>query len=138
MNITVEQSLAKWIRSLSIFTGITIQAGQTIDEKPNDAAAVYVICSDTISPVKTLYLASVTIYITTPSLIDDSFKKHESLVSGMRLALYNPDGMSAHFPSGINCVGANVDRWSDSQEDEKWISSVSLSVGIADKLGSVI
>lgn len=134
MNTTIEQAIAAWLASVSAFVGITIHAGQSDEEIPNDYPVIYVICNNTESPAHSLYSATAQIIISTPEIITSNLEAHKSLVAGLRALLREADGMASFFPDSTRCVGAAINKWDDSQDGGRWTTAADITLGIVDKL----
>ncbi|MEY3726452.1 MAG: GTPase, partial [Chloroflexota bacterium] len=72
MNLQIEQSVRDWLASLEAFEGIAIHCGQSDDEIPNDEPLIMVACEDINTPAPTLYVASVRLIVSTPSVMADA------------------------------------------------------------------
>jgi len=130
MNLTVEKAITDWLKSLSEFEGVIIHPGQFDEEIPNDEAFVVVICADTDAPASTLYVAPVIITISTPEMIEGGLELHKNLVASLKAALKLDDNFTAFFPADSQCVGAELLKWNDQQDDGRWTTSADLTLGI--------
>lgn len=132
MNLQVEQSVRDWLASLEAFEGIAIHCGQSDEEIPNDEPLITVACEDINTPALTLYIASVRVIVSSPSVIDGSLDSHRSLVASLRSTLADAEAMANFFPEGITCAGASVNTWNESQGGDRWLSQVNLSLGLVE------
>jgi hypothetical protein len=130
MNLTVEKSLTDWLKSLAEFAGLYIHAGQTDEEIPNDYPVIYVIAAETDSPANTLYVSPVQIIVSTPEIIEDSFQTHADLVAKLKAAIKTADNFTGFFPQDAQCVGAELNKWNDQQDDGRWTTSAELTLGV--------
>jgi hypothetical protein len=137
MNTTIEQAIAAWLGSLATFAGITIHPGQSDEEIPNDREMIYVVCNNTESPAPSLYSASIQIVISTPELIEGNLVVHKSIVSSLRTALREADGVAAFFPDSTRCVGAALNKWDDAQDSGRWTTAADITLGIIDTLAII-
>jgi hypothetical protein len=135
MNITVEQSIKSWMDDASSLSGKTILCGQSDDEMPNDAEYLMVDCSNTQADAPSLYIATVRILVSSPCVMEDALDNHRATVATLRELIRVSEGMETYFPSNLACKGVAVNGWNDSQMDERWVSSVNLSVGLVDLYG---
>jgi len=132
MNTIIEQSVAAWLGSLPGFAAIQIHAGQSDEEIPNDSPIVYVVCNSTESPARSLYTAGVQIVVSTPEIIQGNLAVHQSIITALRDALRSSDVMSTFFPPSTVCAGASLGKWDDSQDNNRWTTAVSITLGIVD------
>ena len=132
MNLQVEQSVRDWLASLEAFEGIAIHCGQSDEEIPNDEPLITVACEDLNTPAATLYIASVRVIVSSPSVIDGSLDSHRSLVASLRSTLGDAEAMAEFFPIGITCAGASVNTWNESQGGDRWLSQVIMTLGLVE------
>ena len=135
MNTTLEKAVAAWLASVPAFSGVFIHAGQSEEEIPNDYPVIYVVCNVTESPARTLYVAAVQIIISTPEIIVGNLSVHESLVEALREVLLSADSIEGFFPETTRCVGAELGKWDDAQDEGRWITAAALTLGIVDRRG---
>ncbi len=137
MNTTIEQSLAAWLASITAFAGISIHAGQSDEEIPNDDPVIYIVCNSTSSPAPSLYSASVQVVISTPEVIADNLAVHKGLVASLRDAFREAEHLADYFPSSTFCAGAVLNKWDDSQDAGRWTTAADITVGIVDRLAVI-
>jgi len=132
MNLLIEQSVRDWLADLEAFEGIAIHCGQSDEEIPNDAPLIMVACEDINAPAPTLYIASVRLIVSTPSVMADALTDHRNLVASLRSTLNDAETMADFFPEGITCAGASVNTWNESQSNDRWMSQVNLTLGMVE------
>jgi len=135
MNMQVEEAVAAWLTETNLFNDAVIVRGQYDQEVPNDRVVIYVACENTDSPATALYLASVRIIISSPAVIEDSLEEHNIYCLSLRSALRTASTMAPHFAAvSIDCRGAVLNNWADSQDNNRWLSQANLTIGIVDLL----
>lgn len=135
MNLPTEQAIAMWLSDNNPFDSAVILKGQSDEEVPNDKVIVYVACENTESSALSLYLASVRIIISSPAVIEDNIEVHRTYCLALRAILKNASGMVPYFANeSLGCRGAVLNKWADSQDNQRWLSEASLTIGIVDLL----
>ena len=132
MNLLIEQSVKEWLESDATLNAAIIHCGQSDDEIPNDGPLITVSCEDTSIQAPTLYLATVRLIIASPCVMEDSLSSHRAIVASLRTILKNAATISDYFPAPLQCVGAAISNIAESQSNQKWLSSISLTVGIVE------
>ncbi len=132
MNLQTEQSVRDWLASLDPFEGIAIHCGQSDEEIPSDEPLITVACEDINTPAATLYIATLRIIVSSPSVIEGSLDSHRSLVASLRSTLADAEDMAEFFPIGITCAGASVNTWNESQGGDRWLSQVNMTLGLVE------
>jgi hypothetical protein len=128
MNLAVEQSLATWLQNLPSFDGIAIHTGQSNEEIPADQPAVIVGCEN-VDPVGGPYhIATAQVVIATPGHLD--LDQHRGLVTALRTALASPTDLPTAFDP-LHLSGVVLTSLAESQSENRWIATASLSLGIA-------
>lgn len=126
MNLTVENSLVAWLRSLDAFEGLAIHPGQSNDEIPGDQPAIVVACESTETVGGNLYRSTVNILLTTPAMLE--IEQHRTLADALRAAVYAPTGMAEAFDPAV-LHGAVLLSFAESQSNERWVNTAQLVVG---------
>lgn len=132
MNLQTEQSVRAWLADLEAFEGIAIHCGQSDEEIPSDEPLITVACEDINTPAATLYIATLRIIVSSPSVIEDSLDSHRSLVASLRSTLADAEDMAEFFPESITCAGASINTWNESQSNNRWLSQVNMTLGLVE------
>jgi hypothetical protein len=130
MSLEVQHALASLFRAADEFDGIAIHASSDDKEIPGDQPAVVVVCDTAESPVAGLYRATVQITLSTPCLLQDGLETHRTLASVLRQQLGDLAQLSTHLPETLAYSGRHLTSWSDSREDERWLTTAELVLGI--------
>jgi len=130
MNLAIENALSSWLRSLPEFDGVPVHTGQSSDEIPNDAPVLLVGVESTELVAINLYKVSASIVIASPSVLTDALEAHGSLANSLRSALLAPADISDSFPPGLSLAGADLRTWAESQQDGRWLTTATLSLGL--------
>lgn len=137
MNLQVEQAVAMWLSDNNPFDSTVILRGQSDQEVPNDRVITYVACETTESPATALYLASVRIILSSPAVMEGSLESHRVYCQALRAILKIASTMVPYFTDesiGCRCVGAVLNNWADSQDNQRWLSEANLTIGLVDLL----
>lgn len=132
MNLLIEQSIKEWLENAETLSEAVIHCGQSDEETPNDGPLITVSCEETSIQAETLYRATVRIIIASPCVIEGSLTAHRAMVASLRAVLKDASTISSFFPKPLQCVGAAISAIAESQGNQKWLSSVSLTVGIVE------
>lgn len=130
MTLEVQHALASLFRAADEFEGIAIHASSDDKEIPGDGSAIVVACDTAESPVAGLYRATVQIVLSTPCLLQDGLETHRTLASVLRQQLGDLAQLSEHLPETLAYSGRHLSSWADSREDERWITTAELVVGV--------
>ena len=130
MNLEVESSLAAWLRAQPTFDGVPVHTGQSADTIPNDQAVLLVGVESTELVALSLYKVSASIVLASPSLVADALEAHTALADSLRSALLAPADIADAFPSGLKLAGADLRTWAESQQDGRWLTTATLSLGL--------
>ena len=130
MNLEVESSLAAWLRAQPTFDGVPVHTGQSSDTIPNDVPVLLVGVESTELVALSLYKVSASIVLASPSLVADALEAHTALADSLRAALLSPTDIADAFPSGLTLAGADLRTWAESQQDGRWLTTATLSLGL--------
>jgi hypothetical protein len=130
MNLEVESSLAAWLRAQPAFDGVPVHTGQSADTIPNDTPVLLVGVESTELVALSLYKVSASIVLASPSLVADALEAHTALADSLRVALLAPTDIEDAFPVGLTLAGADLRTWAESQQDGRWITTATLSLGL--------
>jgi hypothetical protein len=130
MNLEVESSLAAWLRAQPAFDGVPVHTGQSSDEIPNDVPVLLVGVESTELVALSLYKVSASIVLASPSLVADALEAHTALADSLRSALLAPTDIEDAFPAGLKLAGADLRTLAESQQDGRWITTATLSLGL--------
>jgi hypothetical protein len=129
MNLTVEQSLADWLRGLDAFDGIAVHTGQSNAEIPGDAPSIIAACESVEAMSTTLHKATAAILLSTPSTQD--LDQHRQLVESLRDSLYAATALADAFLPAATLLGADLQTFTESQTDDRWLCTAQLTLGLA-------
>ena len=130
MNLTVEQSLADWLRGLAAFDGIAIHTGQSNSEIPGDAPSIIAACESVEALTIAHHKATAAILLSTPSTLD--LDQHRQLVESLRASLYAlTPAFAAAFAPAATLLGADLQSFAESQSDDRWLCTAQLTLGLA-------
>jgi hypothetical protein len=129
MTLDTQNSIAAHLRSVAALEGVAIHTSSSELEIPGDASAIVVSCDTAESPVAGLYRATVQISLSTPCLLPDALETHRTLASILRPAV-NLDSVSTKFPAHLAYSGRHLTTWSESREDERFLTTAELVVGV--------
>ena len=130
MNLEVESSLAAWLRAQPAFDGVPVHTGQSADAIPNDVPVLLVGVESTELVAISLYKVSASIVLASPSLVDAALEAHTALADSLRDSLLAPTDIEDAFPSDLKLAGADLRTWAESQQDGRWITTATLSLGL--------
>ena len=130
MNLEVESSLAAWLRAQPAFDGVPVHTGQSADTIPNDVPVLLVGVESTELVALSLYKVSASIVLASPSLVADALEAPPALADSLRAALLAPADIADAFPSGLTLAGADLRTWAESQQDGRWLTTATLSLGL--------
>lgn len=130
MTLEVQHAIAALFRSADEFEGIAIHASSDEKEIPGDQSALVIVCDTAESPVAGLYRATVQIVLSTPCLLQDGLETHRTLASVLRHQLGDLAQLSEHLPETLAYGGRHLSSWADSREDERWLTTAELILGI--------
>lgn len=130
MNLEVESSLAAWLRAQPAFDGVPVHTGQSADTIPNDVPVLLVGVESTELVALSLYKVSASIVLASPSLVADALEAHTALADSLRSALLAPTDIEDAFPSSLTLAGADLRTWAESQQDGRWLTTATLSLGL--------
>lgn len=130
MTLEVQHALASLFRAAQEFEGVAIHASSDEKEIPGDQPALVVVCDTAESPVAGLYRATVQITLSTPCLLPEGLETHRVLATMLRQLLGDIAQLSEHLPETLAYSGRHLTSWSDSREDERWLTTAELVLGI--------
>lgn len=130
MTLEVQHALAALFRAADEFEGVAIHASSDDKEIPGDQPALVVACDTAESPVAGLYRATVQITLSTPCLLVDGLETHRTLAAFLHQLLGDLAQVSTHLPETLAYSGRHLTQWSDSREDERWLTTAELVLGI--------
>lgn len=130
MNLEVESSLAAWLRAQPAFDGVPVHTGQSADTIPNDVPVLLVGVESTELVALSLYKVSASIVLASPSLVADALEAHTALADSLRSALLAPTDIADAFPASLTLAGADLRTWAESQQDGRWLTTATLSLGL--------
>ena len=130
MTLEVQHALAALCRAADEFEGVAIHTSSDDKEIPGDQPAVVIVCDTAESPVAGLYRATVQLTLSTPCLLQDGLETHRTLAAFLRQLLGDLAQVSEHLPETLAYSGRHLSSWSDSREDERWLTTAELVLGI--------
>jgi hypothetical protein len=129
VNLAIEQSLADWLRGLPSFDGVAIHTGQSNAEIPGDAPSIIAACESVEAISTTLHKATAALLLSTPSTQD--IEQHRALVDAVRSALYAATALAESFAPAATLLGADLQTFTESQTDDRWLCTAQLTLGLA-------
>ena len=129
MTLATAEAFASFLRASADLDGIAIHTSSDDKEIPGDAPAIVISCDTAESPVAGLYRATVQIVLSTPCLMADGLETHHSVAAILR-PLLSLTGLATHFPSHLAYSGRHLTQWSESREDDRWITTAELVIGV--------
>ena len=130
MNLEIETALAAWLRAQPAFDGVPVHTGQSADAIPNDVPVLLVGVESTELVALSLYKVSASIVLASPSLVDAALEAHTTLADSLRASLLAPADIEDAFPSDLKLAGADLRTWAESQQDGRWLTTATLSLGL--------
>jgi len=130
MNLEVETALSSWLRSQPSFDAVPVHTGQSSETLPNDVPVLLVGVDSTELVAISLYKVSASIVLASPSLVEDALDSHAALADALRSLLLAPTDIEAAFPAGLQLAGADLLTWAESQQDGRWLTTATLSLGL--------
>jgi hypothetical protein len=130
MNLEIETALSSWLRAQPAFDGVPVHTGQSADTIPNDVPVLLVGVESTELVALSLYKVSASIVLASPSLVADALEAHTALADSLRSALLAPTDIEDAFPSSLTLAGADLRTWAESQQDGRWLTTATLSLGL--------
>lgn len=130
MTLEVQHALASLFRAADEFEGVAIHTSSDDKEIPGDQPALVIVCDTAESPVAGLYRATVQLTLSTPCLLQDGLETHRTLAAFLRQLLGDLAQVSEHLPETLAYSGRHLTSWSDSREDERWLTTAELVLGI--------
>ncbi len=130
MTLEVQHALASLFRAAEELEGVAIHASSDDKEIPGDQPALVVVCDTAESPVAGLYRATVQVTLSTPCLLQEGLETHRTLSTMLRQLLGDIAQLSTYLPATLAYSGRYLSSWSDSREDERWITTAELVIGV--------
>lgn len=131
MNLTVENSLAAWLRSLDAFEGLAIHTGQSNDEIPGDQPVIIAGVSTNDILGASLYRLTATIVLATPSAMEGGLETHAALSGSLRTAIFSAATLGGFFEAPQTLAGAVATSFNESQESDRWTSTMQIALGVS-------
>lgn len=129
MTLETQNALVAYLRALPAMEGLIVHGGSDDKEIPGDQPCIVVACDNAESPVAGLYRATVQVTLSTPVLLEDALETHSALATKLRSAI-NLASVATFFPPALVFSGRHLVSWSDSREDERFLTTAELAVGV--------
>jgi hypothetical protein len=130
MNLEVESALAAWLRATPAFDGLPVHTGQSSDPIPNDQPVLIVGVENTELIAAGFYRVTASIVLATPSVLEGALDNHAALSSALRDSLLAAADLAASFPSSLHLAGADLRTLTESQQNDRWLTTAALSLGL--------